>query len=518
MSVPLDHLLLHGYLSATARRSPDKLALVCGDERMTFATVDALSDRLAAALQDMGVARGDRVVAMLENGPEMVVALWAILKAGAVFVPVGPATKGDKLAFIVSDSEAAALIAPAQLCQRAEEATRTPSLKAVIWAGDHPQASGPRLEAILEGGARKPRDPGLIDQDLSLIIYTSGSTGQPKGVMMSHRAIVNNVWSISSYIGNSPDDVVCCVLPLSFDYGLFQVLTGARVGFTVLLEKSFAYPYDVLKRIAEHRVTGLPGVPTIFATLLHFAPFEGLDLSALRYLTNTGAALPPAHIARLRQLLPQAAIFSMFGLTECTRVGYLDPARVMDKPTSVGRAMPNSETLVVDEYGRPLPPGEIGELVVRGTSLMRGYWRRPEETARALRQIGGETMLFTGDLFRTDEDGDLYFVGRKDDVFKCRGEKVSPKEVEYVLYEMDEIAEAAVIGVPDEIDGMAIKACVVPRAGIELSEQSVRRHCRARLEPRLVPKFVELCASLPKTDSGKITKSVLRAAASGAAG
>ncbi|MBY0431809.1 MAG: AMP-binding protein, partial [Rhodospirillales bacterium] len=351
------------------------------------------------------------------------------------------------------------LVAPAQLHQRVMPALAdAPAITALVWVGEHAEAVGPRLAGILAGPHRRPADPRLIDQDLCLIIYTSGSTGRPKGVVMTHRNIHHNVWSISSYLGNVPSDVVLCVLPLSFDYGLFQILTGARVGFTVVLERGFAYPYEVLKRIAEHRVTGLPGVPTIFATLLQFVPFKGLDLSSLRYLSNTAAPFPPAHIRKYRELLPQATIFSMFGLTECTRVSYLDPAKLEAKMTSVGQAMPNTETYLVDDDGKRLGPDEIGELVIRGTSVMRGYWNRPDATARALRQgdIPGEMVLYSGDLFRMDEDGDLYFIGRKDDIFKCRGEKVSPREIENVLYEMEEIAEAAVIGVPDAIDGMAV--------------------------------------------------------------
>jgi long-chain acyl-CoA synthetase len=279
-----------------------------------------------------------------------------------------------------------------------------------------------------------------------------------------------------------------------------------------VLERSFSYPYDVLKRIGEYQVTGLPGVPTIFAKLLEFAPFEELDLSSLRYLSNTAAPFPSAHILALRKLLPQAAIFSMYGLTECTRVSYLDPSRLEGKVTSVGRAMPNSETYIVDDQGRRCGPREIGELVVRGTSVMRGYWQRPDDTAKALRDgdIPGEKVLFTGDLFWKDEEEDLYFVGRRDDVFKCRGEKVSPREVEACLYELDSVAEVAVVGVPHPIDGMAIKAHVVPRDGHFISEELLRKQCLRRLEPLLVPRFFELRTNLPKTDSGKIMTTVLR--------
>lgn len=510
--------LVHSYLQDTANRHADKPALFVDGEAWTFGRIDRDSDRLAAALQVMGVRRGDRVATLLDNSAELVIALWATLKAGAVFIPINHGTKAEKLAFILADAGVSCLLALSALQARVVPAVaEAPSVQQVIWVGEAPAAGAATLAAILARLDCMPADPGLIDQDLCLLIYTSGSTGQPKGVMMTHRSIHNNVWSISSYLGNTPEDVVLCVLPLSFDYGLFQVMTGARVGFTVVLEKSFAFPYDILKRIGEYRVTGLPGVPTVFATLLQFAPFEGLDLSSLRYLSNTAAPFPPAHIRRLRELLPQTTIFSMFGLTECTRVSYLDPAKLEEKISSVGKAMPNSETYIVDDDGRRLGPDAIGELVVRGSSLMCGYWRRPEETAKALRpgEMAGEMVLYTGDLFRMDEDGDLYFVGRKDDVFKCRGEKVSPREVENVLYEMDEVAETAVIGVADPIDGMAIKAFVVAREGRPLTEQAVRRHCLARLEPRLLPKFIELCGALPKTDSGKITKSVLRARGAG---
>ncbi|MFM2129008.1 MAG: hypothetical protein RL477_554 [Pseudomonadota bacterium] len=507
--------LVHHYLQNSCARTPDKAYLVCGEDRASFAHIDRDSDALAAALQQAGVVRGDRVIAMLENSREMVVALWGVLKAGAVFVPLHHATKEDKLAFILADSEAAAILAPASIHERVlrAQASALATPKLVLWVGGL-APEGRSLGAVLAERDARPADPGLIDQDLCLIIYTSGSTGQPKGVMMTHRAIVNNVWSISTYLRNMPHDVVLCVLPLSFDYGLFQVLTAARVGFTVVLERSFAYPYEVLRRAAANGVTGIPGVPTIFATLLQLAPFDGIDLSSLRYVTNTAAAFPPAHIRRLRTLLPQTSIFSMFGLTECTRVAYLDPAKIDDKIQSVGRAMPNSETFIVDEAGNHLGPNEIGELVVRGTSLMRGYWRRPEETARALRDgPHGEKFLYTGDLFRADADGDLYFVGRRDDVFKCRGEKVSPREIENVLFEIDAVAEAVVVGVPDAIEGMAIKAYVVPREGRNVGETEVRRHCRERLEPRLVPKYIEVRGALPKTDSGKITKKTLRVTA-----
>ena len=507
-------ILVHDFLVESARRFADKAAVICDGVTHTFGQIDRASDCLASELQEAGVRRGDRVAVFLENSAELVVSVFGISKAGAVFVILNPTTKARKLSYILNDCGVRAIVSHPSLGRVvAQVLPEVPSLQTVIWA-EPPESglpSGRMLADIVGGPRREPRDPGLIDNDLCTIIYTSGSTGNPKGVMLTHRNMTNTAWAISTYLGNVPDDVVIDVLPLSFDYGLYQVITGARVGFTVVLERSFAYPYQTLKRMAQHRVTGLPGVPTIFATLLQMAPFEGLDLSSLRYLTNTAAAFPPAHIRRLAELFPQAKIFSMYGLTECTRVAYLDPARLHDKITSVGKAMPNEETYIVDENGRRVGPGVIGELVIRGANVMRGYWGKPKETAERLRDgdIPGEKVLYAGDLFYADEEGFLYFVGRKDDVFKCKGEKISPREIENVLYELEAVAEAAVIGVDDPIDGQAIKAFVVPRDGAELTEQQVRHHCRANLENYMVPKFVEICRALPKTESGKIKKSVL---------
>ncbi len=508
-------ILVHDFLRDSADRHPDKTFLICDRQVRSFGQVDHDSDRLACDLQRAGIRRGDRVAVFMENSAELVVSVFGILKAGAVFVIINPTTKAKKLAYILNDCGVKAIVVHPALARVVGSVLwEAPSVSTVIWA-DQPEEGAPagRLFAQILGEPHAgPTDPGLIDNDLCTIIYTSGSTGDPKGVMLTHRNMANTAWAISTYLGNVPEDVVICVLPLSFDYGLYQVITGARIGFSVVIEKSFAYPYQILKRMAEQRVTGLPGVPTIFATLLQMAPFEGLDLSSLRYISNTAAAFPPAHIRRLQELFPQATIFSMYGLTECTRVSYLDPARLDDKISSVGKAMPNEEVYVVGEHGERVGPGVIGELVIRGANVMRGYWGKPKETAERLREgdIPGEKVLYSGDLFRMDEEGFLYFVGRKDDVFKCKGEKVSPKEIENVLYEMESVAEAAVLGVEDPIDGTAIKVLVVPRNGTLLTEQHVRQHCRANLENYMVPKFIEIRDVLPKTESGKIKKSTLK--------
>jgi acyl-CoA synthetase (AMP-forming)/AMP-acid ligase II len=235
----------------------------------------------------------------------------------------------------------------------------------------------------------------------------------------------------------------------------------------------------------------------------------------LRYLTNTAAALPPAHIQRLQELFPQTRLFSMYGLTECKRCTYLPPEQLRTRPGSVGKAIPFTEAYVLNERGERVKPGEVGELVIRGAHVMKGYWENEEETNKKLRPgpYPWEKQLHTGDLFRIDEEGYLYFVGRMDDIIKCRGEKVSPKEIENVLYALPGVKEAAVIGVPDTMLGMAIKAVIVSAEPGLLTEKDVLIHCKANLEDLMVPKFVEFREALPKTDTGKIRRSEVQAEA-----
>jgi len=485
------------FLERSARRRPDKTALVCEGERVTYAALDAQANGLAHALRDAGVCRGDRVAVFLDNSVEAVVALFAILKADGVVVMINPTTKADKVLYILNNCRAAALISGgrrlAAVADRLAELCARPALLSAAPAAGR-QASAP------------PPTRG-IDADLAALIYTSGSTGRPKGVMASHLNVVTVAASITTYLENTEDDVIIDVLPLSFDYGLYQVLMGLKIGGTVVLERSFTYPYAVIDRIVRERVTGFPIVPTISAILLQL-DLGRFDFGSLRYITNTAAALPAEHVRRLRALFPRVAIYSMYGLTECKRVSYLPPAELDRRTTSVGRAIPNTEVYLVGEHGERLGPGAVGELVVRGSHVTRGYWELPEETEARFRPgpLPGERVLYTGDLFRMDEDGYLYFVARKDDIIKTRGEKVSPKEVEEVLYALPAVAEAAVMGVSDPVLGEAIRAVLTLRAGTRLTTQEVLRHCRDRLEDFMVPKYVEFRDTLPRTSTGKIAK------------
>ncbi len=488
--------MLHDYLIESARRAPDKVALVCGSERLTYAELDARSNALAHRLAADGVERGDRVIVFADNTVETVIAFWAVLKANAVVSIVNPLTKSDKLAYLLNDCRPSALIseprlepvfrAPARAC---------PYLKSVIVGG-------------LGAGEAAPPPRRALDIDLAAIVYTSGSTGDPKGVMLTHRNMLAACASISTYLEIAHDEVILNALPLAFDYGLYQMIMAFAAGARLVLERSFAYPAQVLKRMAEERVTGFPGVPTIFALLGEPGSLDAYDLSSIRYVTNTAAALPEKHVELLQKLFPQARIYSMYGLTECKRCTYLPPADLARKPGSVGIAIPNTELWIVDEHDRRVGPGVVGQLVIRGATVMKGYWEKPEATARKLKPgpLPGESVLYTGDYCRLDEDGYLYFVGRMDDVIKSRGEKVAPKEVEMVLMNIPGVREAAVIGVPDPILGQAVKAFVVLETGSDLAERELRRHCQSRLENFAVPKYIERVASLPKTATGKVSK------------
>ncbi len=506
-------MLVQEFLSNSAQRLPNKVALIFGTHRLTYAEVDTMADRLANALIDQGVCRGDRVAIHLHNTLEAVVGIFATLKTGGVFVVINPTTKPEKLKFVLNNCRASALLLEARLHDTELDPLLkgVPSLKPVILCGKHASAVASKNERLSSFDVIQAHSPATpppcvnIDLDLACLIYTSGSTGEPKGVMSDHSNVDFATSSIMSYLENVEDDIVINVLPLSFDYGLYQLLMTFKVGGTLVLERSFTYPAQILKRIQEERVTGFPGVPTIFTMLLQM-DLSTFDLSSLRYVSNTAAALPPSHISQLREKFSWVTLYSMYGLTETKRTLYLPPEQLDQRPGSVGIAIPGTEVWIEGEDGHRLERGEVGELVVRGRHVMRGYWEAPEATAQRYRPgpIPGERVCYSGDLFRMDSEGFLYFVGRKDDIIKSRGEKVAPKEVENILHMLPGVT-AAVIGVPDPIMGQAVKAFIVAK-GPALTEAQVIAHCRANMEDFMVPKFVEFRDELPVTASGKISK------------
>ncbi|WP_232100824.1 class I adenylate-forming enzyme family protein [Gimesia fumaroli] len=515
-------MLLQSFLEQSAQNHPEKVALVVDQNRYTYLELEQQSNRLAQALLQRGLERGDRVAIHLENSLEAAVAIFAVLKAGGVFVMVNPTTKIDKLTYVLNNCRAHVLIIPEKKRKTVfENSDLLPHLKNAITVGttaespEDNELQMPRFDAwdqLQSEFADHISPPAIptINIDLAALVYTSGSTGNPKGVMLTHLNMTSAARSITTYLMNEPSDIILNVLPLSFDYGLYQLLMAFRVGATLVLEKSFTYPHAVLQKIISERVTGFPLVPTMSAILLKM-DLSKYDFSKLRYITNTGAALPTEHILTFRKRLPHVQIFSMYGLTECKRVSYLPLDQVDTRTDSVGIAMPDTEVFIVDDEGHRLPPEHVGELVVRGANVMKGYWEAPEQTAERLKpaDLPNEMLLYTGDLFRMDREGYLYFVGRRDDIIKSRGEKVSPKEVENVLFTHEKISEAAVIGDPDPVLGESIRAIVTLMPGEKLTEKEVLAYCRKHLEDFMVPQKIEFRDELPKSPNGKIDKKQL---------
>ncbi len=520
--------LLHDYFDLSVKKFPDKAALIFEGNRHTYSDLYHQVHILANKLTDFGLKKQDRVLIYMDNAPEVVISFYAALKAGGIFTIINPSVQLQKLPYIIGDCQPAVIIADAKkegiILQALQNNQHACTL---IWTGSDRQTSAvdpvlpahrwkditaPTWDNMANLGLQKFSHRRVLDIDLAGLIYTSGSTGEPKGVMESHYNIISAARSIIQYLENTPNDIILNTLPLSFDYGLYQVIMALMFGGTVVLEKSFIFLSHTLNLIAQERVTGFPIVPTIVAMIFKTIGLKSFDLSPLRYLTNTGAAFPVEHIRKLRGLIPHVQIYSMFGLTECKRIAYLPPGEIDNKPDSVGKAMPNCEVFIVDENEKPVINGESGELVVRGSNVMKGYWNAPEQTAKTFRKGLGfqEKLLFTGDYFKMDAQGYLYFLGRKDDMIKSRGERISAKEIEDIINQIEEVNECAAIGVEDDILGQAIKVFVAPNARAVLNKKAIMEHCANNLEPYSVPKYIEIYDELPKTAHGKIDKKALK--------
>lgn len=507
------HWLLHDALVDGAGSNDSGRAAVWVDGRhYSYAALHDAAARLAGALHEHGIRPGDRVAVYLDNSWPGVVSIYAASIAGAAFVLVNPQTRADKLRFVLEDSGARALVAGGNLASQFLPATQGNSkLRALIVAGDDIPAQAIAFDEALRAALLASRDLAIAS-DLAALIYTSGTTGEPKGVMQSHQSMMFVAGSVASYLHIGRGDRLHCALPMAFSYGLYHLLMAINQRAQLVLDHSFAYPAAVFGHMREHAITLFPGVPTIFNTLLTAHRREPLQFPSVTRITNAGAALPDGHAAPLREIFPNAALYKMYGQTECKRISFLAPEHVASKPGSVGKAIPGTRAFVLDGQGRQAAPGQVGMLHVRGPHIMLGYWNRPQETAHVLRPgpVPGERMLCTHDLFRTDADGFLYFVARNDDIIKSGGEKVSPAEVENVLHALPGVLEAAVLGVDDERLGEVVCACVAVDPDAGLDERRIRAHCAARLEVFMVPRRIVLVDALPRTANGKIDRKQLR--------
>lgn len=493
---------------------PERTALHFGKETLRYGALAARVRALADGLRRLGVVRGDRVVVCAGNHPDAIVSFWAVQRIGACVSIIASDLPGEKIDYILHDSGARVLIIHARILARVvERLPSVPDLARVVViggdAGENPLFAS--FDAVLgDPDAGVPRGLRPLGVDLAALIYTSGSTGEPKGVALTHHNMMAALRSLSAYLGYRADDVVLCVLPISFDYGLYQVIMTFAAGGTLVMEPEGQLPTTVLRRVQNHRCTVLPGISTLFHLIDRYAAMGSFDLSSVRMLTNTGMALRARHIAILKRLFPQARIFSMYGLTECKRCTYLPPEDIDRKPESVGIAIPNTEILVVDDDGTPCRPGVVGQLVVRGETVMQGYWRDGAKTAQKIRPhpVYGDRSLFTGDYGWIDEEGYFYFTGRMDDVFKIRGRKIIVGEIEKVFYDHADIQEAAVMVAAGGDGEDTIVAFYATRNGTP--EPELRQHCGTVLEAHQVPHTFVPLPALPKNMNGKIDRQKLK--------
>ncbi len=514
--------LLSDLVFQSAEQTPAAPAMTYGGETLSYAAMADQIHQVADSYVNLGLARSQRVAIYLEKRLETVIAMFAAATAGAVFVPVNPLLRPHQVRHILRDCNVRILVtSTSRLASLKDVLADCDDLQTVITI-DSPQDKIEKVSCVgwsdLQAGSSGDTvfHP-VIDRDMAAIIYTSGSTGLPKGVVLSHRNMVAGARSVSQYLENTSNDHILSVLPLSFDAGLSQLTTAFNVGARVIL-MNFLLPKDVVAMAGKERVTGIAGVPPLWNQLAAL-DWPAESAANVRYFTNTGGHMPRPTLDRLRRAMPHASPYLMYGLTEAFRSTYLPPSEVDKRPDSMGRAIPNAEVMVVRPNGELCDPDEPGELVHRGALVALGYWNDPERTAQRFKPAPGqdpalpitELAVWSGDTVRRDEDGFLYFVGRKDDMIKTSGYRVSPTEVEEVVYASGTVSEVVAIGVPHETQGQAVVLVATPPPDMSPDEDAVMSACRAQLPPFMVPQRVVMRDSLPRNPNGKIDRNQIAA-------
>ena len=507
--------LLHQLVSKSADARPDHVAVRFKRSDRDYATLWRDVRQAADGLLSLGLGRLERVAIYLPKTHETVTAMFATSLAGGVFVPVNPLLKPEQVGHILRDSNVRGLVTTAgRAADLRAVLAGCPDMRAVVLTeGDADAAAlepGLRVLTWAELNAAPAGAPHRnIDADMAAILYTSGSTGRPKGVVLSHRNMVTGAESVSEYLGNTPDDRLLAVLPFSFDYGFSQMSTAFRVGATVVL-MDYLLARDVIGAVAREQITGLAGVPPLWSQLADL-PWPETVTDHLRYITNSGGAMPRAVLDKLRAALPRTQPVLMYGLTEAFRSTYLPPAEVDRRPDSMGKAIPNAEILVVRPDGTLCEPDEPGELVHRGALVSLGYWNDAAKTAERFKPVPGqdpglvmtEIAVWSGDTVRRDAEGFLYFIGRRDEMIKTSGYRVSPTEVEEVVFATGLVADAAAVGVSHPVLGQAIVVVATPAHGAGADSERLLAECKARLPNFMVPAQIEWRDSIPRNPNGK---------------
>ncbi len=515
--------LVHDLIAISARRAPSKSALSYQKQPISFADLDVTVSKAADFFLTLDLQKSERVATFLEKRIENIVGMFGANRAGGVFVPINPLLKGEQVVHIMNDCNVRLLVTSIDRFNLlAPYIENCQDLRAVILL-DHDGSALPELANVkvigwdtgLTQSATRHRHR-VIDTDMAAILYTSGSTGKPKGVVLSHRNIVAGAKSVAQYLELTSDDRILSVLPLSFDYGLNQITTACLVGATAVL-MNYLFPRDVIKAVAEEEITGLAAVPPLWVQLAQL-PWPGTVKERLRYITNSGGHMPEPTLRALREALPKTKPFLMYGLTEAFRSTYLPPEQVDKRPDSIGKAIPNAEILVVREDGSECAPNEPGELVHRGVHVSLGYWNDAEKTAERFKpapgQLSGlvmpEMAVWSGDTVRRDEEGYLYFISRRDEMIKTSGYRVSPTEVEEVIYATGLVSEVAAFGVEHPTLGQAIVVVAMPKSSGELSVDTLLASAKRDLPAFMVPhKIILRSDSLPRNPNGKIDRKIL---------
>ncbi len=493
-------------LADVSARQPQAPALVWRGATWSFGELTAAIASVRSALIERGVAPGDRIALLLRNSPQYVALYYGILAAGCIAVPLNPHERAAALRIQLEHCGASVVLGdPNHPEWAALTAAMGSSLQILAIELEDGDDAAERIAANL-GASGQPESGDFAapcGHAPAAIIYTSGTTGRPKGVLLSHRNLYRNARAIMDYLDLTPDDRGLCVLPFHFSYGNSVLHTHLLSGACLYIEDNLVFPHVTLERIQNEGITSFAGVPSTFALLLGRCELADYELGSLRRVTQAGGAMAPSLIERLRQALPEAELFVMYGQTEASaRLTYLPPERLDDKLGSVGIPITGVEIEIRGPDGATVPPGVVGELHARGPNIMLGYWNDPDATAQVLK----DGWLATGDLAHQDSDGFLFVRGRASEMIKVGAYRVSPLEVEEVITALPQVQEVAVTGMSDEMLGQAVRAVVVLENDQELDERSVKAHCRKHLASYKIPKAVEFVTELPKTSSGKVKK------------
>ncbi len=518
----LNGILLHDLILDSAQQYPTSVALVYDKNQWTYQELSTQVKDVSESLAGLGLQRMDRVGIYLEKCFEFVVSAFAVSCAGGVFVPINHILKGAQIQHILNDCQVTILVTSAERFPLIESIIpQCPHLKTIIIKGEK-ELSPTQFDNIIlwKNLFFKKTDVNIhrvIDADVVSIFYTSGSTGKPKGVVLSHKNMVAGAKSVASYLENDVQDVLIAALPLSFDAGFSQLTTAFYKGAKVVLT-NYLTAHDLMESISHHKVTGMTAVPPLWIQLVNLKwPSHVAD--HLRYFANTGGKMPFEILQKLRSLFPKAKPYLMYGLTEAFRATYLAPEEVDKRPDSIGKSIPNSEVLVLNEAGKICVPGEVGELVQRGALVSLGYWNDPEKTTERFKilpsnipgrhsgLIFSEMAVFSGDYVKMDNEGFLYFIGRKDEMIKTSGYRVSPNEIEEIVYSISEVAECAAFGVEDKQLGQSIILIILLQAENKSTVEQILSQCRKVMPSYMVPSKIVISAEpLPRNPNGKIDR------------